>query len=197
MGRRGRVAVVLTVVASLGALGIALLAGLVQVAPRGPLQPPADEPVVGVGVPIDLGERVSVGILSVKNPRHASVTIRDVRLVDADPELHLVGTLLVPDWATQIGSVYGFPVPHPRSLLRIRHPPSAPGAHVPSGPGRTAIILGLSVSAPGHYAFHGVEIDYESGGRNYRSVYPVSAELCAPRRLYSHGCDEVVVPPMA
>jgi hypothetical protein len=181
----------------LGALGIALVAGRAHLAPPGPLQPPPDEPAASVGVPIDPGARVSVGILSVENPRDASVTIRDVRLVGADPELHLVGTLLVPDWATEIGSVYGFPVPHPPSLLHIRHPPSAPGAHVPPAPGRTAIILGLSVSAPGRWAFHAVEIDYESGGRSYRAVYPVSAELCAPRRLFSRGCDEAVAPARA
>jgi hypothetical protein len=147
----------------------------------GPLGPPADEPTTKVGVPADPGEPVSIGSLRVTNSSKHAVTIEAVRLVDADPEIHLLGAYVVPAGAAEIGAAYGFPVPRPAWLLHVKHPPRVPGAQVPPGPGQTDIILGISLSAYGEHSFRAVAIDYVSPGHHYRAVYPAAAVLCAPR----------------
>ena len=163
---------------------------------------PADGPLTGslpgeVGVPVEVGQVVSVGYASLFNPEKAEARVEGVRLLPPDRiELVEVRTELLPRDGGGIISLPEFPPKdHPSRPLAEQNVvagvvPRSPGEPEPN----LQFILGVRTRRPGVTLTDEVEVTYTVGKRRFVEALPVKIILCAPAAPYVKGCDQFTQP---
>ena len=173
----------------------ALFAALVGLAgcggtPEGPLADHVHRTFVHG--PVAVGQPWTWGIVVLMNPTRRRIMLDRVELVDRTRGLRVlrIQTAGVRR-GTTIGSAYGFP------KLRDLHPLRGTVVAKRGTPG-TEILVTVAAPRVGVFGFHGIRIDYHSGGHRYSTVLGHGAGICAPRfiidcdaRLKRAGIDTV------
>lgn len=162
----------------------------------------ADGPLTGslpgeIGVPVDVGQIVTVGYASLFNPEKADARVEGVRLLPTGRvELVDVRTELLPRDGGGIISLPEFP-PKDYPSRPLAEQNVVAGA-VPRPPGEPEpnlqFILGVRTSRPGVARTDEVEVTYTVGKRRFVEAFPVKVILCAPAALYFGGCDQFTQP---
>jgi hypothetical protein len=170
--------------AALGALAVLAAAALLDadetpaVVVGGPLAPPEEHARVGAAGVVDVGERYSVGFMRLHNRGEEVAELERIELLGRDPQLRLVGALVLPRvWS--MGTDHGFPPPFIPPRRRATFVEAVGATIAPDW--AVDVWVGIATAARGRHGFRDVAVHYRSGGRRYRTVYPISAFLCAPR----------------
>jgi hypothetical protein len=141
---------------------------------------------VALGLPTDVGEAVTTGLVELINHGRRPVVLRHVALAHASG-IRLVGALAYPrQSSTPIGALSGFPVPPglPARLTPHGGKPIAGYVVQPGDRRAVRIMLGITPTRPGKGRFRGVVVTYEADQKKHRVVYPLSFRLCAPKKAY-------------
>ena len=162
----------------------------------------ADGPLTGslpgeVGIPVEVGQVVTVGYTSLFNPGDTAAMVEGVRLLPPD-RIELVGvhTLLLPQDGGGIAGTLEFPPKHYPSRPLAEQNVVAPA--VPLAPGEPEpnlqVLVGVRTSRPGVFQTDEVEVTYTVGDRRFVEAFPVKMILCAPTAAYFGGCDQFTQP---
>jgi hypothetical protein len=141
------------------------------------------------GVPTGVDRPVSIGVEVVgSDSMPADLQITEVRLINAPPELRVVGALASTgrgESFTCVGSSRSFPPAGCRvdplegwtvSAEAIEH-------------GGFQIVLGLAVSQRGTYGYPGVLLTYtDAQGERFTDVFLQGGQVCAPMKEGKIGC---------
>ena len=161
-----------------------------------------DGPLTGslpgeIGIPVDVGQVVTVGYASLFNPEKTEAHVEAVRLLPpGQVDLTDVRTELLPRDGGGIISLPEFPPKdYPSRPLADQNVvagivPRAPGEPEPN----LQFILGVRTNRPGVARAGEVEVTYTMGKRRFVEAFPVKIILCAPAALYFGGCDQFTQP---
>jgi hypothetical protein len=164
-------------------LGIRLAGSDPPVA-TGPLEPPASLHYWGLGHPVDVGERLSYGLLFLRNRSRRTATLEGVDAVEATPGMRIVGGYAQPiDDGPGVGLGAGFP-PTPSGTIHaaVRGFAVRPGDEV-------RIVLGVVVDRTGRQQFLRLRLRYRVGSHGFASTWPLGLRLCAPASRYRGKCE--------
>ena len=133
------------------------------------------------GLPVRVGEPVSMGPLTLRNETADPITIERVRLLDVDPALERVGSLVVePDGRHPlIGSARGYPPGEAGGATRaVSGYELAPAS---SRADYVQILFGLRLTSPGRAGARRIAVDYRVSDVPYRATFDHSMWLCTQR----------------
>ena len=123
-----------------------------------------------------------MGPLTLRNKGDEVATLERVELLEMDPGLELVGSLVVePDGrGPLVGSGYGFPPRDPGGA-------TAPVRGFRLGPASAnrdyvQILVGVRLKAQGRSGARRIAVDYRAGGVPYRAYFEHSIWLCTDRK---------------
>ena len=161
-----------------------------------------DGPLTGsepgeVGIPLEVGQTVTVGYASLFNGGKEEAKVESVRLLPQG-RIELIGvrTLLLPRDGGGIISLPEFPPKdYPSRPLAeqnvvagaVPRPPDEPEPNL-------QFILGVRTSRPGVARTDEVEVTYTVGKQRFIEAFPVKIILCAPAALYFGSCDQSTQP---
>jgi hypothetical protein len=153
------------------------------VASGGPLAPSSDRSFLSTGTPANVRERISYGLLVLRGANARDVRLDRVELVAPEHGLRMIGSYVQPvDLGRGIAVAYGFPPPRPG-------PGRKPVADYVLGPAaKVRVMIGLTVTRRGSFAFHGIALSYRANGRRYRTTFPLAGRLCAPKARWLSRC---------
>ena len=162
----------------------------------------ADGPLTGslpgeVGVPVEVGQIVTVGYASLFNPEKAEARVEGVRLLPLGQiELIEVRTELLPRDGGGIISLPEFPPKdYPSKPLAEQNVVAGAAPHSLGEPEpNLQFILGVRTSRSGVARTDEVEVTYTVGKRRFVEAFPVKIILCAPAAPYFAGCDQSTQP---
>jgi hypothetical protein len=162
----------------------------------------ADGPLSGslpgeVGIPLDVGQVVTVGYAELFNGGKSDATVERVRLLPSgDVDLVGVQTLLLPRDGGGIISLPDFPPKgYPSRSLADQAvvagaQPRPPGDPEPA----LELILGVRAGRSGVFRSDRVEVTYTVGKRRFVERFPVKITLCAPAASYLDHCSSDAQP---
>lgn len=162
----------------------------------------ADGPLTGalpgeIGIPVEVGQVVTVGYTSLFNPGDAPARVEGVRLLPPDQlELVEVRTMLLPrDGGGIIGLPEFPPKDYPSRTLAEQNVVAAAAPRAPGEPEpNLQVLVGVRTSRPGVFRTEDVEVTYSVGSRRFVETFPVKIILCAPTAPYFGGCDQFTQP---
>lgn len=157
----------------------------------------SDGPLTGslpgeIGIPVEIGQVVTVGYTSLFNPGDAPAQVEHVRLLPPD-RLEVVGvrTMLLPrDGGGIIGLPEFPPKDYPSRPLAEQNVVAAAAPRAAEEPEpNLQVLVGVRVSQPGVFRTDQVEVTYTVGGRRFVEAFPIKIILCAPTAPYFASCD--------
>jgi hypothetical protein len=140
-------------------------------------------------MPVSVGERVSFGLVYLRNHGSAPAVLERVRVLNATPGLVVLGALAVElSEGGSVGVSREFPPRDPRGRVHRLRGYTINRTH---GKEETSqVIVGLTVARNGEFSFHHIAVDYRVGKQRYRAIFHESLGLCAPRNTAKEQCPE-------
>jgi len=133
-----------------------------------------------IGVPIDVGGRLSVGIESPTYEGNGTLVI-DLVVPDLVPDgLAVLGFARIPWGEGGVGSARSYP-PDGYTLVPVK------GSTVMHGEA-VAIVVGVQPTSEGRFTIPGFTIHYHSGFRRYAAHYQQAVVVCVPEAGISGQC---------
>ncbi len=145
---------------------------------RGPLAPPEDTRA-GVSAPVDVGERVSMGLIIPTNSGEDTVVLERLEPIEMDPGMRLVGVGMT-DGPSHVGLISGYP-PDGRRLHELEGFAIEPGA-------QDGVVVGLAVTREGRHSVRAFRLYYRVGDDRYDEVWTIGVRLCAPKEEMFGRC---------
>lgn len=176
----------------------ALLAFLSSCGPGTPVDGPLSGSNPGeIGIPLEVGQTVTVGYASLFNGGKEEAKVEGVRLLPQG-RIELVGvrTLLLPRDGGGIISLPEFPPKDFPSRPLAEQNVVAGAVPRPAGEPEPNLqfVLGVRTSQPGVARTDAVEVTYVVGERRFVEAFPVKIILCAPAEVYFGACDRFTEP---
>lgn len=138
--------------------------------------------------PARVGEPVSMGPLTLRNASDATVTLQRVALLDVDPGLELIDSVVVqPDGRHPLtGGVRGYPPPEPGGTTHaVRGYTLEPAK---SSADFVQILFGLRLTRPVRAGARRIAVDYRVGRVPFRAYFDHSMWLCTWRISEEGAC---------
>ena len=139
------------------------------------------------GAPVSIGQPVSYGAVHLTNDGTEPAVLEDVTVLDVDPAMELLGTMIV-DLGREpaIGLKRGYPpgrAPGTTHLVAGFTLPQTDATHF-----GVQVLIGSRITANGRHRFRRVAVDYRVRDRRFRALFDASLLLCAPRSMSTSEC---------